>query len=131
VFQNSKWAIKGSGRVMLPWDINTAISYLGRQGFPFPQSILSPARANGIGTVQVLLDPLGDVRLDNLHTFDFRIDRPFRFGSMSIVPAMDVFNLTNTGTVQAINRNQAAANANTVSGIIAPRVARFGVNFRW
>jgi hypothetical protein len=116
---------------MLPWDVNVAVSYLGRQGFPFPQSILSPARANGIGTVQVLLDPLGDVRLDNLHTFDFRIDRPFRFGSMSIVPAMDVFNLTNTGTVQAINRNQAAANANTVSGIIAPRVARFGVNFRW
>ncbi len=131
VFQNSKWAVKGSGRVMLPLDINVAVSYLGRQGFPFPQSILSPARANGIGTVQVLLDPLGDVRLENLHTFDFRIDRPFRFGSMSIVPAMDVFNLTNTGTVQAINRNQAAANANTVSGIIAPRVARFGVNFRW
>ena len=27
-----------------------------------------------------------------------------------------------------MNRNQAAANANTVSGIIAPRVARFGVS---
>jgi len=27
--------------------------------------------------------------------------------------------------------NQAATNANTVSGIIAPRVARFGVNVRW
>ncbi|MEP6783975.1 MAG: hypothetical protein ABI983_09910 [Acidobacteriota bacterium] len=50
---------------------------------------------------------------------------------MTVVPALDVFNLMNTNTVQAINRNQAAANANTVSGIIAPRVARFGVNFRW
>ncbi|HEX8031372.1 MAG TPA: TonB-dependent receptor [Vicinamibacterales bacterium] len=131
VFQNSKWAVKGSGRVMLPWDVNVALSYLGRQGFPFPQSILSPARANGVGTVQVLLDPLGDVRLDNTHTFDFRVDRPFRFGTMTLVPAMDVFNLTNTNTVQAINRNQAATNANTVSGIIAPRVLRFGVNLRW
>jgi hypothetical protein len=79
----------------------------------------------------VLLDPLGDVRLDNLHTFDFRVDRPFRFGSTSIIPAIDVFNLTNTNTVQAINRNQAASNANTVSGIIAPRVMRFGINVRW
>ncbi|HUQ89004.1 MAG TPA: TonB-dependent receptor [Vicinamibacterales bacterium] len=131
VFQNSKWAVKGSGRVMLPLDVNFALSYLGRQGFPFPQSILTPARANGAGTAQILLDPLGDVRLDNLHTFDFRVDRPFRFGNISLVPAIDVFNLTNTNTVQAINRNQAASNANTVSGIIAPRVARFGINVRW
>jgi hypothetical protein len=131
VFQNSKWAMKANARVMLPWDINAALNYLGRQGFPFPQSVLSPARANGIGTVQVLLDPLGDVRLDSLHTFDFRVDRPFHFGSVTVIPAMDVFNLANTNTVQAINRNQAAANANTVSGIIAPRVARFGVNVRW
>ena len=48
---------------MLPWDVNLALNYLGRQGFPFPQSILTPNRANGGGTAQVLLDPLGDVRL--------------------------------------------------------------------
>ena len=131
MFQNSKWLVKFSGRVMLPWDINVAASYLGRQGFPFPQSITTPNRANSAGTAQVLLDPLGDVRLDNLHTFDLRVDRPFRFGSVSIVPAIDVFNVTNTNTVMAVNRNQAAANANTVSGIIAPRVMRFGLNVRW
>ncbi len=131
VFQNAKWAVKGNARVMLPWDLNVAVNYLGRQGFPFPQSILTPTRANGVGTAQVLLDPLGDVRLDNMHTFDFRADRPFHFGTVTIVPAIDVFNLTNSNTVLAINRNQAASNANTVSGIIAPRVARFGVNVRW
>ena len=42
-----------------------------------------------------------------------------------------MFNLTNTNTVQAVNRNQAAANANQISGIIASRVARFGINVRW
>jgi hypothetical protein len=131
VFQNSKWLVKLSGRVMLPWDVNIAASYLGRQGFPFPQSITTPNRANSAGTAQVLLDTLGDVRLDNLHNADIRVDRPFRFGSISVVPAIDVFNVTNTNTVQAINRNQAAANANTVSGIIAPRVMRFGLNVRW
>ena len=76
-------------------------------------------------------DVAAKVRACRLQTFDFRVDRPFHFGSMSVVPAIDVFNLTNTNTVQAINRNQAATNANTVSGIIAPRVMRFGVNFRW
>lgn len=131
VFQNSKWAVKASGRVQLPYSFNASVNYLGRQGFPFPASILSPSRANGAGTVQVLLDPLGDVRLDNLHTFDFRIDHTFRFGSATVVPALDIFNLSNTNTVQAINRNQAATNANTVSGIIAPRVMRFGIAMHW
>jgi hypothetical protein len=131
VFQNSKWAMKATGRGQLPFGVNLALSYLGRQGFPFPQSITTPNRANGSGTAQVLLDTLGDVRLDNLHQFDARVDKTFRFGSITLVPAVDLFNLTNTNTVQAINRNQAATNANTVSGIIAPRVARFGLNVRW
>ena len=64
--------------------------------------------------------------------FDFSVQRQFRVrGRMNVQVRADVFNLTNTATVQAINRNQAAANANTVSGIIAPRVLRFGINVRW
>ncbi len=75
--------------------------------------------------------PLGDNRYDNLHTVDLRVDRTFKFGSVSVVPAVDLFNLTNTNTVQAMNKNQAAANANQVSGILPPRIARFGVAVRW
>ena len=131
VFQNAKWLVKVNGRVQLPYEFNLAANYLGRQGFPFPQSILTPNRANGGGTAQVLLDPLGDVRYDNLHTIDLRLDRTFRFGALTLVPALDVFNLTNANTVQAINRQQAAANANTVSGILPPRVARIGISARW
>ena len=131
VFQNSKWLMKLNGRVRIPFDINVAANYLGRQGFPFPQSILTPDRANGGGTAQVQLDPMGAVRYDNLHTIDVRIDRTFRIGTVRIVPAFDVFNLTNAGTVLAINRQQAAANANSVSGIVAPRVGRIGISAHW
>ena len=123
VFQNAKWAAKASGRVMLPWTMNLALSYLGRQGFPFPQSITTPNRANGAGTAQIVLDPLGETRLDNLNTVDFRIDKTIHFGHMTVVPALDVFNLTNTNTVQAINRNQAAANANSPATQAADRRA--------
>jgi len=48
-----------------------------------------------------------------------------------VVPAVDLFNLTNTNTVQAMNKNQSASNANQVSGILPPRIARFGVAVRW
>ena len=131
VFQNAKWLIKLSGRLRLPYDIHVAANYLGRQGFPLPQSISTPDRANGGGTAQVQLDPMGSVRYDDLHTIDLRIDRSFRIRSMRVVPTLDVFNLTNVNTVLAVNRQQAAANANTVSGIVAPRVARIGVTAHW
>lgn len=131
IFTNAKWLVKTSARVMLPMDINLAASFLARQGYPFPASILTPNRANSAGTAQVLLDSLGEVRLDNLQTLDLRVDKSFRFGNVQIVPAFDLFNAMNSNTVQAINRQQAAANANTISGILPPRVARFGVNVRW
>ena len=86
---------------------------------------------NGAGQVQTQLDPLGELRLDNLQTIDFRVDKTFRFGAFTLVPAIDIFNLGNANTVQAINRNQLAANANQISGILAPRVMRFGINVRW
>jgi hypothetical protein len=131
VFQNSRWLAKVSGRVELPYALNVAANYMGRQGFPFPQSIVTPDRANGGATAQVLLDPIGAVRYDNLHTIDVRIDRAFRVRAFELVPSLDVFNLMNASTVLAINGQQAAANANTVSGILAPRVARVGITAHW
>jgi hypothetical protein len=131
IFTNARWLVKLSGRYTLPWDVNIAGFYNGRHGYPFPQSIQSPNRANGAGQVQVLLDPLGDVRLDNLHIVDFRLDKVFRLGTGSVTPTFEIFNLGNANTVLAINRNQAASNANRISGIVAPRVARFGVQVRW
>jgi len=131
IFTNAKWLFKVNGRYTGPWGINIAGNYQARQGYPYLQTILSPARANGAGQVQTQLDPLGELRLGNLHTVDGRIDKTFRFGSFTLVPAFEVFNLTNSNTVQAVNRNQVAANANQISGIIAPRVARFGINVRW
>ena len=131
VFQNSKWLVKVNGRVQLPWDFNLAANMMSRQGFPFPASILTPNRANGGGQAQVLLDPMGDVRYENTFGMDLRVDRNFRFGSISLIPALDIFNLTNANTVAAQNRQQAAANANQISGILAPRVMRFGITARW
>jgi hypothetical protein len=131
VFQNSKWLVKVNGRVQLPYEFNLAANMASRQGFPFPQSILTPNRANGGGQGQVQLDPMGDLRYDNTFSMDLRVDRNFRFGTVTLIPALDIFNLTNANTVAAQNRNQAAANANTVSGILAPRVMRIGVSARW
>jgi hypothetical protein len=100
-------------------------------GIPFPQYVQTPNRANGAGREEVLLDQLGSVRLDNLHMLDFRLDKVFRIYGRSVTPTFEIFNLTNASTVLAINRNQAASNTNTISGIVAPRVVRLGVQVRF
>ncbi len=131
VFTNAKWLFKASAMYTAPLEINLAVNYNARQGYPFPQSILTPSRAFAAGTAQVLLDPLGDVRLPNFQTIDFKIERPFTFSGVRAIPSMDVFNLTNAGTILAYRRQQNATNANNISGVVAPRVIRFGVRVTW
>jgi hypothetical protein len=131
VFTNAKWLVKITGQYTLPWGMSVAGFYNARQGYPFPQAILTPSRANRAGTTLVLLDPLGSKRHPNFQTIDFRIDKSFRFGQARIIPSVDVFNLSNANTVLARRRTQNASNANNISGIVAPRVVRFGVRVTW
>src|SRR5262249_53978791 len=131
VYVNAKWLFKVSGLYNLPYDINVSAFYNARQGYPFERGILSPSRINGGGTVFVLLDPVGESRLPNYQNLDFHVDRRFRFGTASILPSLDVFNVTNGNTIQAIRGTQNAANANQIQAILAPRVVRFGVRVNW
>jgi hypothetical protein len=64
-------------------------------GVPFPQAINVTNRGNGVGDTLVLLDPLGELIV-----------------GFSIIPSMDVFNLTNTNTVLSRRRNQYTFNGN-------------------
>jgi hypothetical protein len=132
VFTNAKWLVKISGQYTAPLDINLAAFYNARQGYPFPQAILTPSRANRAGTALVLLDPMGSVRLETFQTFDFKIEKPFNLGrGIRVIPAIDVFNSMNAGSILARRRQQNATNANNISGVVAPRVARFGVRVTW
>lgn len=131
VFVNAKHLLKVSGVVRLPFGVNVAGSLNSRQGYPFPAAIRTPNRANSGGQADVNLDTLGDVRLPTLHQLDFRIDKNVNAGRVTLRPSFEVFNLTNENTVLARRRLQASAVANNISGIIAPRIARFGVSVRW
>jgi hypothetical protein len=131
VYVNAKWLFKLSGLYELPWRINVSGFYNARQGYPFEQGLLSPSRQNGAGTVFVVLDQVGELRLPNYHNVDFHVERPISVSTLRFVPSLDVFNLANTSTVQAIRGTQNAANANQIQAIVAPRVVRFGVRMTW
>jgi len=133
VFLNSKWLMRISGSYTTPlWDINVAGFYNARGGYPFPQVVLTPTRPFSAGTASVYIFEYGSVRLPSYQSLDFRVDRPFTVGKkVKISPSVDIFNLFNTDTVQSRRRTQNATNANFISSIVAPRVARFGFRVTW
>ena len=131
IYVNAKWLFKLSGLYELPFRFNVSGFYNARQGYPFEQGILSPSRQRGAGTVFVLLDNVGERRLPNYHNIDLHVERPVSIGTVRFTPSLDVFNLANTNTVQAIRGTQNAANANQIQAIVAPRVVRFGVRMNW
>ena len=66
VYVNAKWLLKVGGLYEAPLGVNLAAFFNARQGYPYERSIQSPSRANGVGTVLVLLDPVGEVKTANL-----------------------------------------------------------------
>jgi hypothetical protein len=131
VYVNSKWLFKLSGMYQAPYGINLSAFYNARQGYPFEEYILTPNRPNNGGQAQVLLDPVGENRLPNFQNVDFHLERPISFGGRHIVPSLDVFNLGNFNTIQALRRQQNTSTANQISSVVAPRELRFGIRLNW
>jgi Carboxypeptidase regulatory-like domain/TonB-dependent Receptor Plug Domain len=145
VFNSAEWLFKASGQYTTPlWDINLAGTTSLTQGYPFPQEIAFTSRGNNLADTVVYLAPLGDVRLPNLFIADFRVDKAFTFGTLRLIPSMDIFNITNSNETLALRRTQYSLNTttgvgsssstlppNNISGIVAPRVIRFGIRVNW
>ena len=93
--------------------------------------MLSPSRTNGAGTVDVLLNPVGDTRLPTFQNLDLKFERPVKVGTLTFRPEMSVFNVFNSNTIQAIRSRQNASNANNIQAVVAPRVIQFGVRLAW
>ena len=54
-----------------------------------------------------------------------------RVGTVRFTPQVDIFNVMNNSTIQAVRVTQNATNANQIQGLTAPRVARFGLKVSW
>jgi hypothetical protein len=140
IYVNSKWLFKVSGLYELPYAINVSAFYNARQGYPQEISVQTPScptgvnsgcRGNGSGQIDVLLNPVGETRLPTFQNLDFHVERPIRVQTVTLVPSLDIFNVSNGSTIQAIRSRQNASNANQIQAIVAPRVLRFGIRVNW
>jgi Carboxypeptidase regulatory-like domain len=131
VYINAKWLFKLSGLYELPAAVRVSAFFNARQGYPEEFAVQGPSRPNGGGIPTILLSPVGDARLPNYYNVDFHVDRPVRIGSARFTPQLDIFNVMNNNTIQAVRVTQNASNANQIQAITAPRVARFGIKVSW
>ncbi|HEY7792283.1 MAG TPA: hypothetical protein VIC33_17350, partial [Vicinamibacterales bacterium] len=80
------------------------------------------------GTVSVLAQPVGAVRLDNVTLWDLRGSKIFTLGRSRMEATVDVFNLLNQAASTVINVNAGPLFGQPIS-ILPPRIARLGLKF--
>jgi hypothetical protein len=80
------------------------------------------------GTVSVLAQPVGTVRLDNVTLWDLRGSKIFTVGRYRMEATIDLFNLLNQSSRTVINANVGPLFGQPIA-ILPPRIARLGLKF--
>jgi hypothetical protein len=81
-------------------------------------------------TQTVLLSERGDERLDAVTMVDLRLSKAFRFGSRSITPQVDFFNISNADTATGVN-GVVGTTYLFPSEILSPRIIRVGFSLNF
>jgi hypothetical protein len=134
---DSETALRVSGSYELPYGIQFAGSMIANNGYPYVSSYTltrAVAATQGIALTRasqvIQLSERGDERYDNVTMFDLRLSKQFRFGSRSIQPYADFFNLTNADT--AVSRTTAVGgNYLNPTEILSPRIIRVGFSLNF
>ena len=134
---DSETAFRLSGSYELPYRINLAGSMIANNGYPYVSTYnltRAVAATQGINLTRasqtIQLSERGDERYPNVVMFDLRLGRQFRFGSRSITPQVDFFNIGNADTVVA---HAVAVGPNYLlpNEILAPRIIRVGFSLNF
>ncbi|HEV7486556.1 MAG TPA: hypothetical protein VGQ65_12840 [Thermoanaerobaculia bacterium] len=87
-----------TGLYVAPWDINVGASLTGRQGYA--AALREAVTGLNTGTINVVLDPIGDIRFDNVYELDLRFAKDFHLPKgVGFTVSGDVFNAPNKRTV--------------------------------
>jgi hypothetical protein len=127
------WNYKVIGRYLLPYGLGLSGSWKVQSGQQYGRTISVTFPGDGARTVRV--EPVTTNRYPTVAILDFRLDKSFTFGRAGKLTGMvDIFNATNSGTVTSFRTTTAgAAGFSTlyreVTGILDPRIVRFGVRY--
>ncbi len=120
----TSWNYKIIGRYELPWGVGTSASYKVQSGRQWGRSIVAPLPVAGSETIRAEASTAR--RAPNVGILDLRFDKSVRFGRTRLTGMVDVFNLTNAGTVTGWT-SASGATFNEAVVLLDPRIVRFGV----
>ena len=137
---DSETAFRLSGSYLLPLDINVSGSMVANNGYPYVSTYSltrAAAATQGITLTRasqtIQLSQRGDERYENVVLFDMRLAKTFRFGSRSISPQIDFFNISNADTV--VNTTTAVGGSYLLPAggdpILSPRIIRVGFSLNF
>ncbi len=137
---DSEQAFRLSGSYTLPLDISLSGSMVANNGYPYVSTFSltrAAAAAQGIALTRasqtILLSQRGDERYENVVMFDMRLAKTFRFGSRSISPQIDFFNISNADTVVNTTVAVGPSYLRPAGGdpILSPRIIRIGFSLNF
>jgi hypothetical protein len=134
VYPYSEWQFKLSGVYQLPWDFSVGAFGRYQQGYPFVlfATISDPSLSAALGTSRhnILVEPFGSRRFDNIFTLDLQFEKGFEFGNYGrLALSANLFNVTNTNTVIRRTRAVTSSTLNRIDELISPRALRIGARY--
>jgi hypothetical protein len=95
---NATWQFNINGLYQGPWGLEFGANFFGRQGYAIPYNVT--IRTEDIYFAQAfLIGRVGAYRYPNVYELDFRLQRSIPIGPVTVIPAAELFNVTNNNTV--------------------------------
>ena len=138
LFLNAGWQFNINGLYQGPWGLSFGANFFGRGGYPNPYYVEVVTHDVADSRPDILIGNVDTYRYANVYQLDFRLQKTFQIGPVTVIPAAELFNVTNANTVfnsfptvGRYNSENGAfvqnPNFNQILEVQSPRILRLGI----
>jgi hypothetical protein len=127
-----EWTGRLDGAYIFPWAVQFSANFEHRSGQPWARTVNVRAPAgHPIPNIVLRTEPIGARRLPDINLLHLRMEKAFDLGAGRRLSArLNIFNATNINTEQSITQ-LSGVNFGRPGGVLPPRIAEFGVEYRF
>ncbi len=123
-----EWGTKVSGAYSFPAEVMVSANFESRSGIPWARQVLFTG-GRTIPSIVLNVEPIGTRRLPTTNLLDLRVEKRFSLaGQQSVTGRVNVFNILNSNTVQALTM-RAGPSFLRPTRIMPPRILEFSASY--